>query len=949
MFRLSKGLSWIFQLRVRITYSLAFMLLGSAFAAQEQQPATAISAEAPASTAAQQAVAVPTFTPGPGVHHGPLTVKLVSATAGAAIRYTTDGTTPSATAGTVYAGPLAVTGKMTVKATAYVTGIAASSVVSATYFVVGPPVVGSVSPASASIGSAITISGTGFGPWRFGGAVWLGTTYGKVLSWSDRKIVAMAALNARSGTARVQAAGAWSNTVPFQLVPHASAALPSGGSHAQVASFAARPMDSTTVTLVPNQLSMLVGGTNTIQALDSNGQPVTGLTWASSNTSVVTLSTDDPPVLTAVAAGQSTITAGSGSANVTVYAGVSLPVGTVIWSNPGDGSGVYSIVPAVPSSSGVADVFAFQGDGTVQAITSDGATAWSADVSQASRVVPDFQGGLVTLNIDYNNGTSSIMKLDGVTGQPYPAYTPNPPSGFSSWPPPLVVHPDGTIFAVGNFSGAGEAVVGIDPTTGTQKFMVSLNIPTDAVGSQWEAPIIAGDGNAYVFYAYGEAVPDPSDDWITVDNHLMLLQVSSSGVSNTLDLVEVNGPYSEVYPCGSDGMITNADTGVMAGWFCMDGSPTGALGLAVTTGTSVNLINGPQMPGQVADATPVLQAEDGSFVGTTEAGDDWDSYMLAFDSSGNLLWDVSGWYQPEIATADGGSIALDIYAGVLDTLDQNGNITGQPPIPSNAVLNWGAQIYAVGTSGVNLNYYWVEVASSSAAVSDGCPSGYGTYIANRGLIESVPLWDIAAMVTMPPSCTLGSSKPNLSGAAAEKYMTANTDLQAFLKFPPTNTCANFFQSIPGPAYNQLLPAVIGQKAYDGIGATISQFNAGAYSRIPNPPKQGQILFAQNHPMCSLFFDAAKLRLVRAAISQTAYPPGTDVYFDTRTSPPLPDLPVPLNLLTPGLILHEALHNLTGLDDKGLYALLTNGKTLGGQPSSVIDMVVLPGQGCTPTQ
>lgn len=59
--------------------------------------------------------------------------------------------------------------------------------------------------------------------------------------------------------------------------------------------------------------------------------------------------------------------------DVTVGEGA-LPVGTIIWSNPGNGSGVTKIVPAVPSATGVADVFAFQGDGTVQAITSDGAT-----------------------------------------------------------------------------------------------------------------------------------------------------------------------------------------------------------------------------------------------------------------------------------------------------------------------------------------------------------------------------------------------------------------------------------------------------------------------------------------------------------------------------------------------------------------------------------------------
>ena len=89
----------------------------------------------------------------------------------------------------------------------------------------------------------------------------------------------------------------------------------------------------------------------------------------------MSLSTDDPPILTAVAAGHATITAGGASADITVTAAVSLPIGTVLWSNPGDGSGVGQIIPGVPSPSGVADVFAIQNDGVVAAITADGTTA----------------------------------------------------------------------------------------------------------------------------------------------------------------------------------------------------------------------------------------------------------------------------------------------------------------------------------------------------------------------------------------------------------------------------------------------------------------------------------------------------------------------------------------------------------------------------------------------
>ncbi|MBZ5567618.1 MAG: hypothetical protein LAN64_07170 [Acidobacteriia bacterium] len=67
------------------------------------------------------------------------------------------------------------------------------------------------------------------------------------------------------------------------------------------------------------------------------------------------ISADNPPVITAKAVGHVTITAADGTADVTVYPGPYLPIGTVKWSQPGDGSGVYWILPAVPSEQGVAD------------------------------------------------------------------------------------------------------------------------------------------------------------------------------------------------------------------------------------------------------------------------------------------------------------------------------------------------------------------------------------------------------------------------------------------------------------------------------------------------------------------------------------------------------------------------------------------------------------------
>ena len=378
------------------------------------------------------------------------------------------------------------------------------------FTVTSSPHVINITPTSGSAGSIVTIQGTGFGPYEGNGAVWIGGTYAYVQGWSDTVVVASVAASAVSGVVKVEQNGTWSNAVGFSV----SGSLGTGG---------------TSVTIVPNIINMVIGDTRTLQALGSNGQTMTGLTWTSSNTTVATLSTDDPPILTAIASGNATITAGSASADVTVFAGATLPLGTVIWSNPGDGSGVYNIVPAVPSSTGVADIFAQNNSGNVQAIRSDGTTAWTTNVGTNNLAIPipDFQGGTTIYN------ANSFYRLDGMTGQPYPAYTQT--ASEQSYGDDLgypAIHTDGTIFTTeSNCSpqdcpfGAAEAgvtgswVTGIDPSTGQPKFKAAARNSTSnftitgndnlcgppGSGQQSYPPfldglIVAGDGYAYTSY-----------------------------------------------------------------------------------------------------------------------------------------------------------------------------------------------------------------------------------------------------------------------------------------------------------------------------------------------------------------------------------------------------------------------------------------------------------------
>ncbi|HEX6864147.1 MAG TPA: DUF1800 family protein, partial [Thermoanaerobaculia bacterium] len=78
----------------------------------------------------------PAFHPPPGTYNGERTVELVTSTPGAQIRYTTDGSAPTRTHGTVYAGPLTLTASTNLRAIAWKDGLADSAVVQSSYTIV---------------------------------------------------------------------------------------------------------------------------------------------------------------------------------------------------------------------------------------------------------------------------------------------------------------------------------------------------------------------------------------------------------------------------------------------------------------------------------------------------------------------------------------------------------------------------------------------------------------------------------------------------------------------------------------------------------------------------------------------------------------------------------------------------------------------------------------------
>jgi hypothetical protein len=104
-------------------------------------------------------VAAPAFSPAGGSYTSAQTVTISDSTSGATIHYTTDGSTPSETNGTIYAGPVNVSSSETLTAIAYESGFTDSAVTSAAYTIGStPPTFNFEAEDLSPVGSGATVS-----------------------------------------------------------------------------------------------------------------------------------------------------------------------------------------------------------------------------------------------------------------------------------------------------------------------------------------------------------------------------------------------------------------------------------------------------------------------------------------------------------------------------------------------------------------------------------------------------------------------------------------------------------------------------------------------------------------------------------------------------------------------------------------------------------------------
>ena len=171
--------------------------------------------------------ATPSFSPAAGTYASTQSVTISDATSGAAIYYTTDGTTPT-TSSTVYSGPITVSSSETVEAMAIASGYANSAVATAVYTINASsnptPVLSSLTPAFIGAGNGtinLTVTGTGF---VSGSTVYWNSTALTTTNEGPNNLQAAVPASdlASSGTAAITVqsptpGGGTSNTLEFEI------------------------------------------------------------------------------------------------------------------------------------------------------------------------------------------------------------------------------------------------------------------------------------------------------------------------------------------------------------------------------------------------------------------------------------------------------------------------------------------------------------------------------------------------------------------------------------------------------------------------------------------------------------------------------------------------------------------------------------------------------------
>ncbi len=336
--------------------------------------------------------------------------------------------------------------------------------------------------------------------------------------------------------------------------------------------FAPAPVTPVTLSVTPSNAAMEVGAAQGFTVIDQLGHTRSDAVWSSTAASVATID-PDTGIVTAVGAGTTTVMATigavSGSAQVTVFAGV-LPIGTPRWtvgapagttsrqlvSTSGGGRGGPSFVAANSSAT----------ETELQGLTADGQQQWRMWVPAPVRqVIPNASGGvIVTMYDGCAGGPLQMVSIDGPTGiwawhaVGTPVCTPDAPQVAIRHDGAVAVVTPGNAAAFPNLmmlQGDTGAALGV-PAVPQSTFTDFTGQPVPAY-SRVGPPMVDADGTTHLLYEKRLLAYPPQ----VVDTGIWLLSVMPGQSSSTMQLSSTTANTNlfpgRIIPDGVGGLIVS--------------------------------------------------------------------------------------------------------------------------------------------------------------------------------------------------------------------------------------------------------------------------------------------------------------------------------------------------------------------------------------------------------
>jgi hypothetical protein len=439
-----------------------------------------------------------------------------------------------------------------------------------------------------------------------------------------------------------------------------------------------------TLQITPAVVNMIIGGVQQFTAVDNQGIPRTDASWSVSNSSLAAVTTngDGTGLVTALAAGQVTITATadgvSAQEQVTILSSASFLPGTVLWSAaPIAGFSPLQTIQTAPTSAlspwGLPDLYSVQlsSDGTkstIQALQADGEQLWQTTLPpMLNNAVPDGFGGLIVTTCA-SGSPLTVMDLDA-TGQPVWQVQSAEVSGYGyiCYPPQIAVDGNGVAYIAEPTNAGLPSITTAYPNTYISSFQFQPSVVNNTdIDCCVGPPMVNTDGTMYVEYE----VRTTDNNVITSD---MLYLYSS-----------VDGPYTLLSSTTQNEallpgpIIPDGNGGVLATWTISPakGAPPqypvqvvdvsgGAVGTPYSLPFSPPSVTFGQNPTFVLADTGAVFATDGT--NSTNG-----PQIVSFNpTSGSVNWSY------QVATQYTLSLIDAVSGGglVAKTTDQNGNDT----------------------------------------------------------------------------------------------------------------------------------------------------------------------------------------------------------------------------------------------------------------------------------